>query len=278
MAYSTYRMPFRMHLTPWVKRLLIANGAVYLLGAAVGPDVLWEWFGFSAREIIARPWAVLTYMFVHGGFWHLFWNMVALFFFGPPLEEKWGSSEFLRFYMVCGLGGVALSFLFPAALVVGASAAIYGVMLAFAMNWPEAPIYVWGILPVKAKWLVGAFAVLAFLNAFFTTGGAGGGVAHFAHVGGLVAAFLYLRSDWRPSVRQRPKTAGRPRRLAIVPRDPAAEAEGSTRSNRRVDKEERALLDAVDRVLDKISAKGIESLTEEERRLLDEVSRRHRTN
>ena len=279
MAYSTYRMPFRYHLTPWVKRLLIINGAVFVLGMIVGPELLWNWFGFSSRDIIAKPWAIGTYMFVHGGFWHLFWNMVGLFFFGPPLEEKWGSQEFLRYYLVCGIGGVVLGFFFPSALVVGASAAIYGVMLAFAMNWPNAPIYVWGILPVKAKWLVGAFAVLAFSNAVFSPGGAGGGVAHFAHAGGLIAGFLYLRSDFRGSRSKRPSGTGRPRRLAIVPRDTAAVGESHAKAQaRREERDDRELLDAVDRVLDKISAQGIESLTEEERKLLDEVSRRHRTN
>ena len=280
MAYSTYRLPFRFHLTPWVKRLLIINGAVFLVGLALGPDVLWRWFGFSAREIIGRPWSILTYMFVHGSFMHLFWNMVALFFFGPPLEEKWGSAEFLRYYLVCGVGGVVLGFLFSsAAPVVGASAAIYGVMLAFAMNWPNSLIYVWGVIPVKAKWLVGAFGVFAFLNAFFSPGGVGGGVAHFAHVGGLVAGFLFLRSDFRTPGKRKSGSSGRPRRLAIVPRDSAVEEQGSAKTeNRSREREDRVLLDAVDKVLDKISAKGIESLTDEERRLLDEVSRRHRTN
>ena len=108
-------------------------------------------------------------------------NMLVVFFFGPPLEGRWGSSEFIRYYLVCGFGGVLLAFLLaPSAPIVGASAACYGLMLAFAMNWPDAPIYVWGIFPVQAKWLVGFLFVITLLNAF---GAPGGPVAHMGPSG-----------------------------------------------------------------------------------------------
>jgi len=276
MAYQSFRNPFRPHVTPWVKRLLIINAAVYLIGLAVGQGFLVRWFSFAPSELIARPWGIGTYMFVHGGFWHLFWNMIGLVFFGPPLEERWGSNEFIRYYLICGAGGAALSFLFSGASVVGASAAVYGVLLAFAMAWPNAPIYVWGVLPVKAKWLVGFFAALSFINAVGASGAAGGGVAHFAHLGGFIAGFLYLKRDLRPTRPTPAKRASRPRRLAIVPREPEARvvrAEGRRRRD-----EDRELLDKVDAVLDKISEQGMGSLTEAERKLLDEVSKRHRSN
>jgi hypothetical protein len=153
-------------------------------------------------------------------------------------------------------------------------------MLAFAMNWPTTPIYIWGIFPVQARFLVGFLFVVSLVSAFGDSG-PGGGVAHLAHLGGLVAGFFYLKLDWRPSSKlDRMRKATRVRRLAIVPRDEGEDetappaATGSPWA--RVD--ERRLLDAVDRVLDKISAEGMSSLTAEERRLLDEVSRRHRTN
>ena len=125
-------------------------------------------------------------MFLHGDLWHLLINMLVLFFFGPPLEARWGSQEFIRFYVICGLGGAALSFLFAPQGIIGASAAVYGVMLAFAITWPEAPIYVWGIFPIKAKWLAAFLFALTFISA---VGGADGGIAHFAHLGGLVTGF-----------------------------------------------------------------------------------------
>lgn len=273
MSYQSYAGVFRPQLTPWVKRLLIINAAVFLVGIAIGPDLLWRWLGFTPSEVIARPWSIVTYMFIHLGFWHLLWNMIGLLFFGPPLEERWGSDEFIRFYLICGVGGIVLSFFFSGATVGGASAAVYGVLLAFAMTWPEAPIHVWGIFPVKAKWLVGFFAALSFVYAVSSQGG---GVAHFAHLGGFLAAFLYLRRGARPVKVRAPTKPSRPRRLAIVPREPEAR---TSRAERRAQaREDRDLLDRVDAVLDKISAEGMGALTDEERALLDEVSRRRRTN
>jgi membrane associated rhomboid family serine protease len=270
-------------LTPVVKRLIIANVAVFLAGLVIGRGAQGffnEWLAFHPSEVLTRPWAIVTYMFVHGGFWHILLNMLVLFFFGPPLEAMWGGREFTKFYFLCGLGGVALSFLLaPQAGLIGSSAAMYGLMLAFAMNWPTTPIYVWGIFPVQARWLV-AFLFIVSLVSAFGDPGPGGGVSHLAHLGGLVTGFVYLKLDWRASAKlDRLKKATRVRRLAIVPRD-EAEEEGARQSvgapSARTD--ERHLLDAVDRVLDKISAEGMSSLTADERRLLDEVSRRHRTN
>jgi len=277
MRYQSQQIAFGgFRLTPWVKRLLIANAVVFVLTILVGPRFVFEWFGFHPSRILTRPWGALTYMFLHGGFWHLFVNMLVLFFFGPPLEARWGSREFIKFYLICGLGGVALSFLFMPASVIGASAAVYGVMLAFAMAWPEAPIYIWGIFPVKAKWLV---AFLFVVSLFSAVGDAGGGVAHFAHLGGLLTGFLYLKSDWRSSDRlERLKKVARVRRLAIVPRDDTGEEAGDDARGKGWGDRNDELLDEVDRILDKISAQGMGSLTQDELRTLDEVSRRRRSN
>jgi membrane associated rhomboid family serine protease len=279
MAYRE-RLPFAFQLTPWVQRLLIANAAVFFVTFLVGTDFMVDWFGFWPTRLLTRPWGIVTYMFVHGGFWHLFWNMVALFFFGPPLEAKWGSREFLKFYAWCAAGGALLSLVFAPNPIVGASAAVYGIMLAFAMNWPDSPIYIWGILPVKAKWFVGFLFGVSFISA--AGGGPGGGIAHAAHLGGLITAFLYLKSDWRPGAKLESFKRSRParRRLAIVPREEEDSSPDGTRRGRakRTSNEDERLLDEVDRVLDKISAEGMGALTEEERVLLDRVSRMHRTN
>lgn len=277
MRYTTYQAPLGFALTPWVKRLLIANVAAFFLAVVIGPDLINRWFAFSPSAVLTRPWGAVTYMFLHGGFGHLFWNMLILFFFGPPLESRWGSPAFLKYYLVCGLGGVALSFLFVSSSIIGASAALYGLMLAFAMNWPKAPIYIWGIFPVQAKWLVAFLFVVSLFSSF---GGAGGGIAHFAHLGGLITGFLYLKSDWRPGfVRKAKPGTVKVRRMAIVPReekgkDPGGEGKARAAWPQRED----VVLDEVDRILDKISAHGIASLTQEERTVLDEVSRRHRSN
>lgn len=278
MAYSTRSFGFGGMLTPVVKRLLIANVAVFAVMLVPGAGRLAvDWFAFQPTRIFIRPWGVFTYMFIHGGLMHVAMNMLFLFFFGPPLESRWGGREFFKYYVICGLGGVALSYLFLPAAVIGASAAIYGIMLAFAMNWPDAPIYVFGIFPVKAKWLVAFFFVVSLLSA---VEGSGGGIAHLAHLGGIVTGFIYLKSDLRRGKRRkRVATSVKTRRLAIVPRAERDERASAGRTSTRQErKEEQALYDAVDRVLDKISAEGMSSLTKEELRLLDEVSKRHRAN
>jgi len=266
-------------LTPMVKRLLIANTAVFVVTLLVGTGFIFDWFAFQPTRIFIRPWGVFTYMFLHGGFMHLAVNMLVLFFFGPPLESRWGSNEFLKFYVISGLGGVVLSYLFLPAAVVGASAAVYGVMLAFAMNWPDAPIYVWGIFPVKAKWLVAFLFVVSLISALSDP--VGGGVAHFAHLGGLAAAFACLKSDWRPRQKaqlfKKKASKGARRRLAIVPRE-EREARREAKADERSAEEEKALYDRVDAVLDKISAHGMSALTPEELELLDQMSRKHRSN
>ena len=276
MSQSSTQFSFGHRLTPWVKRLLIANTVIFLV-TSVNLEFFFQWFAFIPSRVLIQPWGAVTYMFLHGGLWHLALNMLVLFFFGPPLEGKWGSTEFIKFYLVCGLGGVALSFLFQDAAIIGASAAVYGVMLAFAMNWPDSPIYIWGVFPVKAKWLVGFLFVVSLMEA---TGGSGGNIAHFAHLGGLVTGFLYLRSDWRPGTNRRTRKAKvRIRKMAPVPRDEASKkASPGEKQNSGDPAGDEAVLDEVDRILDKISATGITSLTPEERRTLDDVSKRRRTN
>jgi len=281
MYAGTTQTSFGSTLTPWVKRLLIANVVVFFI-TMVYQDFFFEWFAFAPSKVLTQPWGAVTYMFLHGDLMHLFVNMLVLFFFGPPLEARWGSPDFLKFYVICGLGGVALSFLFVPAWIVGASAAIYGLMLAFAMNWPEAPIYIWGIFPVKAKWLVGVLFLVSLMSAF---GGGGGNIAHFAHLGGIITGFLYLKSDWRPGSVKKGKRSGiRVRRMAIVPREgsrPDAKPGGRSVGNPPAEewsRGEESVLDEVDRILDKISAEGMTSLTPEEKKTLDHVSRTRRSN
>ena len=266
--------PIRFDVTPWVKRLLMANMAVFLITVAVGYGVMFDWFAFSPSRLTTRPWGVFTYMFVHAGMWHLLMNMLVLFFFGPPLERKWGSDAFIKFYLVCGLGGVLLSFLFISSQIVGASAACYGIMLAFAMIWPDSPIYIWGLVPIKAKWLVGFLAALSFASAI---GPSRDGVAHLAHLGGVITGFVFLRFGLVGSGGRSPFRTKRKSPLTTVTEIAGPQA----RQRRREEKtaaRARADLDAVDAVLDKISAQGIDSLTDAERALLDRVSKKTRTN
>lgn len=271
MAYRD-SFSFGYSLTPWVRRLIVANIAVFLLTWAVPSLELY--LAFAPSATLSQPWTILTYMFVHAGFWHIFFNMLALFFFGPAVEERFGSGEFIRYYLVCGLGGAALSFLFAwNTSVVGASAAVYGVMLAYAIYWPDNPIYIWGILPVKAKWLVLAFVVFTLVSAF---DGRMDGTAHFAHLGGFAAGFLYLKAaGLGTAVSTRARKLFRPK-LTVIPGSGTAAPPKPARPRRSA--EEERMLDDLDRVLEKISQSGIASLTPDERKLLDEASRRYRQN
>ncbi|SVD62875.1 uncharacterized protein METZ01_LOCUS415729, partial [marine metagenome] len=169
-------------MTPWVTRLLVTNVLVFVL---VQPETLLYGLmtlfppaviGIDRFYIPAmpfRPWTVVTYMFLHAGFGHVFFNMIGLFFFGPRLEARLGPKGFLGLYFLSGLGGAAFSFLFSfGAPVVGASAAVYGILIGFAMYWPRELIYIWGVLPIQSRWLA---AALVFVSLYSGISGSGGG-------------------------------------------------------------------------------------------------------
>jgi membrane associated rhomboid family serine protease len=280
-----------LSLTPWVRRLLLANGVLALLGIVhvipLGFQV--RWLSFVPAEVLLRPWGVVTYMFVHGGIWHVLLNSLVLLFFGPPLEQRFGSGEFLRFYLACGVGGALLGFAFAFSTpVIGASAAVFGLMVAFAWFWPTAPIYVWGIFPVQAKFLVGGLGILTFVS---TVADSSSVTAHFAHLGGILAALLLLRFRGAPAFDRpfQPRVkmgwrVDRADRADRADRDARADkTDRGVKTDRTVwtvrtnaTRSELEHLDEVDRILDKISASGMQSLTDRERAVLDEVSRRER--
>jgi membrane associated rhomboid family serine protease len=278
MSYSSpsFGNPFGFTITPWVKRLLIINGVAFLLTLALSGLI--PYLALVPSRLLTQPWSVVTYMFLHAGLFHLLFNMLALFFFGPPLEERWGGTEFVKFYLIAGIGGAVLSLAFPNSMVLGASGAVYGVMVAFAMYWPDNPIYIWGIFPVKAKWLV---AFLVGISIFYSLSGGSSGVAHLAHLGGAATAFFYLRSPLGPSQWGAPKPRRKPRQWRVMSsaaRDDRPRDTADDRPTRPSAREQRQVLDEVDRILDKISKEGLSALTDDERRHLDDASRRFRTN
>ena len=268
--------PFGYRLTPWVKRLLIANAVVFVLiwSGAISWDWAVEYLGFNVSQVLREPWTIITYMFVHAGFIHVFFNMLMLFFFAPPLEERWGGKEFIKYYTICGIAGALFTLLFGGGTIVGASAAVYGVMLAYALNWPDTLIWIYAIFPIKAKYLVLILGAISFFSAF---SGATDGVAHFAHLGGLVVGYAYLKQGWRVETRLAGlKKRLLRRKLSVVPG--GANGEGSRREKGRSpsEDEEVRLNEVVNALLDKIAASpdGLDSLTPEERRFLDDYSRR----
>lgn len=286
-------------LTPWVKRLLIVNTAVavvlLVLGLTPMRDVL-PWLAFSPTGFLTRPWTLLTYGFVHLSPFHLLGNLLVIFFFGPRLEGHWGGREFIKLYLLCVVAGALASVLLfplaPAGLILGASAGTLGLLAAYGLLWPDDEVHIWGIFPVRVKWLVLGIAVL---NLWSALAGASGGVAVLAHLGGMAAAFLWLRSPWAPkgwgTLPPKLRGASRPRSAgaAVVSwigkkqedathHAPVAAAPRQPPPSARSRQAERDLLEDVNRILDKISAHGMASLTDEERSRLDEVSRSRRSN
>ncbi|MFN2570058.1 MAG: rhomboid family intramembrane serine protease [Gemmatimonadales bacterium] len=282
--------PQRMYsLTLWVRRLLVANLLVFLIQKTllIDPSFLTA-LGFDPMHAWERPWTFVTYMFLHVNLPHLAFNMVMLFMFGGSVEERMGGRMFLLYYLLCGLGGAALSFLLmqwaPVGLILGASGAILGVTVAFAWYWPQHPVVVFPLPdPIPARWLVTALVafdlVLAWAGAL-THAGVSDSVAHLAHLGGVAAGLLYLKAeDWRAT-----RGEGRPRsRLessVLVSQAPRVSRSGgippSSQRTKRSTTDPHANAE-IDRVLDKIIASGVESLTPAERQFLAEISRRLRT-
>jgi membrane associated rhomboid family serine protease len=246
-------------MTPWVARLLAANAVMYLVTQAY-EVVFWRLVLVPAL-VPVRPWTLITYMFLHdrSGFAHILFNMLALYFFGSRVEQRIGSRHFILLYFVSGVAGALLSLVFtPRAFIIGASGAVFGVSFAFAYFWPRERIYIWGVLPVEARWLVILTAIIAIFGGFT---GAQGGVAHFAHLGGYAGGWLYL---WWMSRRA---TAGR-RAWQAKLSAPAGRVDA-----RRIDEIDLSRVHPVNReelnrILDKIRATGLASLTNEERTFL----------
>ncbi len=264
-------------ITPWVGRLIAANAVVLLLLETIftAPGISLA-LAFDPAHVISQPWGLVTYLFVHGGLLHLLANSLGLFVFGCPVEERMGSRKFLLYYFYCGIGAAAfcwaLSLVMPVGPIIGASGAILGLAVAFALYWPDARLFVFPIpVPIRARTLV---IGLVALDVTFSLLAPGDGIAHIAHVGGAIFGFLFFRLQ--PS--QGPGFQPRPvERMVRVP--PAArEAARGRRSppatvRSRTRPEPDSTTAELDRLLDKISANGIASLTPTERRFLDEVSR-----
>jgi membrane associated rhomboid family serine protease len=244
-------------MTPWVRRLLAANALMYL-ASQVYPVLFYQLLLVPAM-IPVRPWTLVTYMFLHGGLGHILFNMLALYFFGSRVELRLGSRHFILLYLISGITGALLSLVFtPRAYIIGASGAVFGVSFAFAYFWPRDRIFIWGVLPIEARWLVILTAGIAIFGGFT---GAQGGIAHFAHLGGYVGAWFYL---WWLNRRA---TAGRRAWQAKVSA-PAGIVDAGRIDSIDLSRVHPVNRDEVNRILDKIRASGLSSLTSEERTFL----------
>jgi membrane associated rhomboid family serine protease len=235
----------------WVQRLIAVNILVFFIQQTVpgATDAL----VFVPRDILSRPWTLITYMFAHAGWMHILFNMFALYVFGIRVEDRLGPQRFIVLYFVSGIAGALLSFAFSETEILGASAAVFGVCLAYARFWPRDQFLFWGIIPIEARWLVLIFTLMALF-------GVGAGVAHFAHLGGFLGGYLYLLF----LERNHPATRFKAKATAGPPAD--ALAGGWQKVNRNA--VHAVNRDEVNRILDKISASGLNSLTPQERLFL----------
>ncbi|MEO8192320.1 MAG: rhomboid family intramembrane serine protease [Gemmatimonadales bacterium] len=307
MSDTSFESPMQPRLTPAVQWLIAANVGVYFLQLTLfGDKNVFGVLGLDPAQFPATWWTIATYMFVHAGLWHLAFNMLSLWMFGPRIEQLWGARGFTYFYLWCGIGGAIAHMLFEGnAGLVGASAAIMGVLLAYALRWPDEEVYIFGVIPMKTRWLVVWLALINLAMGISSTKG-GSGIGWFAHLGGLAFGWVYLRvsafggldnfrrwvspvpdepeDSFRAVPRTRPRTrdhgdrsegidevVAKSNAVAAKPARPVViphvEDEGTKQASERLDM-----------VLDKISKHGIESLTSEELEILEDVSRRLRGN
>ena len=304
MSHTSYDQPSHPRMTPAVQWLIAANVGVFFLQVTLfGGNSVFGALGLDPSRFPAEWWTIVTYMFVHGGLWHIAFNMLSLWMFGPRIENLWGARSFTYFYLWCGIGGaIAHLLLEGGAGLVGASAAVMGVLLAYALRWPDEEVYVFGVLPMKTRWLVVWLALINLAMGISSTKG-GSGIGWFAHLGGLAFGWIYLRVSafggldnfrrWVSPVPDEPEDAYRavPRRVPrnrdrneradaideVVAKSNAVAAKSSRSAVLpHPGSETRESAERLDTVLDKISKHGIESLTREEQALLEEMSRKLR--
>ena len=195
------------YLTPGVKWLLITNTAMFLLTYLGGPAVSTQarlLLGLRAEAVvhILMVWQVVTYMFLHAGITHILFNMLALWMFGSMLEQDWGTRRFLKYYFLCGIAAGACVLVVNVAIgdwytpTIGASGAIFGLLVAFGVMYPNQTVLMNFLFPIKAKYMVVIYAVIELLMTF----GPNTGVSTIAHLGGMLFGYIYLKAGWRPSL------------------------------------------------------------------------------
>ena len=284
-----------------VKNLLIVNGIFFL--ATITMDYVWhidlaQYLGLhyiGASDF--RPHQFVTYMFMHGSFSHLFFNMFALWMFGNALESYWGPKRFLIFYFVCGIGAgitqeivqyiqyattlegyenvriaanqiITMQEYLNMMTTVGASGAVYGILLAFGMTWPNSRIYIYFAIPIKAKWFVILYGVLELFSGLRGVDN----VAHFAHLGGMVFGLiliLYWRRgelDWLSKLKSR---------FGGIKNSYGDWSYQRPKSDEQYNKERADDQKRIDEILDKISKSGYDNLTKEEKEFLFKQSKKN---
>ena len=247
-----------------VKFLLITNIIIFILMELSGQKgLLFKSFGLVPKDFWQelKIWQPFTYLFLHGGFFHIFFNMFVLWMFGKDLESQWGKNEFLVFYFVSGIGAGIATILFNLSSfipIVGASGAIYGLLLAYGLTYPNRMVYLYGVFPLKVKYVVLGLGGIAFFASLFAKQS---NISHLTHLSGMIIGFIYMNSNisWRAiklwCVQMRLKNIKNKHFI-----------------NDKNNDEIRMKLQ-VDKILDKLNELGWEGLTEQEERVLTLASK-----
>lgn len=263
--YTTQRMRWGIGgggITEAVKKLLIANGVVFFLQLVAGPQFT-NFFALNPQVALSRfyIWQFVTYMFLHGNFFHILINMYVLWMFGSEVERMWGAKALYRYYFITGIGaGIFHALLAPSSATIGASGAVLGILTAFAVMFPNRQItlLLFFILPVtmRAKTLALLFAGMSLFSGMT---GSADGIAHFAHLGGMLVGYIYLKRGSRfDSIKERYYEWRRTHRMRV---------------ERQNQEEMDRLRRLVDQVLDKANDVGMENLTRDEKILLKRASK-----
>lgn len=292
---------------PVIKNLLIINIAVFFIqilmenitfGGYPGWYVVNRWFALnpiSGYDAAGKPfnfqiWQLVTYQFMHGGFSHIFFNMFGLWMFGSSIEDIMGSKKFLVFYLLSGVSaGLLHLFVTPLlgsaqAVTIGASGAVYGVLVAFAMFFPDNMIFLYFLIPIKAKYFIGFLIVIEFL----AVDSASSGVAHLAHLGGALFAFLYILFDknsyaplkdvFRKSYYYKSSSDSSNNNVFSNPFRKSSSAKRDAQDAEYYDithKDDQEVSQAeIDAILDKISQSGYQNLSEREKKILFQASKK----
>jgi len=247
--------------TDAIKILIGSNLILFALKVLVSNRLdLVPLFGLSSDTVWPLIWQPLTYMFMHGNIWHVGINMLVLWMFGSELEMLWGRTEFLRYYFITGIGSGLVWLLFnlgnPHTVLIGASGAVYGLLLAYGLLFPNRTVYIYFVIPVKVKWLVLFLGLAAFLSSFNTLSN----ISNLTHLSGMAIGFFYLKKNLRWT------------KLSFHFRKRAVDIKSRLEERKR----QRSLetQQEIDRILDRINDVGIDNLTPEELNTLETASRK----
>ena len=238
--------------TDAIKILVSVNFGIFLLQTIARTEgMFFPLFGLVPKLVWSEfmLWQPFTYLFFHGGIWHVLINMFVLWMFGSELERLWGKEHFLKFYFVTGVGAGLVTMIFglnSMTPIVGASGAVYGVLLAYGLTYPNRTVYLYGIIPIKSLWFVVGIGIIAFMSSFDNVSQ----ISHLTHLSGMMIGYLMLKrpirfNDLWFNIRKRT-------------------LEYKIKHEEKKVSHHQAIEREIDRILDKINREGFDSLTEEE--------------